>query len=176
MGRDKKYVFYGSITVEAAYLVPFLLMLIFAVMEVSFYLHDISILSSVIERNVKNYVNLTKHPYLPEEVFYCYRDINERSILSSFSFDKEREQECMQAIEQELLSSFMTLRLKSVKVNIKKKKLTAEVSVIWKTKLSILSQYLDVFGKGKKVKYCVHSTQTEDFARMLETVIGNYCE
>ena len=87
----KKMFSEGSMTVEASYVVPLVIGIIFAVMTVSFYLYDINTVHSVLNKNIEEFVNLPVHPYEKDSSFFEYASVNER-LLSIFSEDYENQE------------------------------------------------------------------------------------
>ena len=82
--KEKEKFLTASITVEASYIVPMILSIIFAIMVASFYFHDVVIARAVLEKNIEKLENAFIHPLEKDDYYYDYKAINER-FLYSFS-------------------------------------------------------------------------------------------
>ncbi len=85
MKKKEKYVT-ASITVEASYIMPIILSIIFAIMIASFYFYDAVMARAVLEKNIAKLENAFIHPLEKDDYYYDYKAINER-FLYSFSGD-----------------------------------------------------------------------------------------
>lgn len=169
--KEKEKFLTASITVEASYIVPMILSIIFAIMVASFYFHDVVIARAVLEKNIEKLENAFIHPLEKDDYYYDYKAINER-FLYSFSGDyKVQESMGIRQIEKELNASLILLHPENIKVKMKKKKLIASVELFCGIALPG-TQYLRFFGKIRKVTITISVYNQADFIRIL-TIIDN---
>ena len=162
----KKMFSEGSMTVEASYVVPLVIGIIFAVMTVSFYLYDINTVHSVLNKNIEEFVNLPVHPYEKDSSFFEYASVNER-LLSIFSEDYEnQENRGKENIKKEMERSLILLRMKSIDMKIKKGKVTAAAELCFSC-VPFGTGFLPFFGKSVHIKEEKRIVYPAEFARIL---------
>lgn len=169
--KEKEKFLTASITVEASYIVPMILSIIFAIMVASFYFHDVVIVRAVLEKNIEKLENAFIHPLEKNDYYYDYKAINERFLYSFSSDYKAQEDMGKKQIEEELSASLMLLRPENIKIQMKKKKLIASVELFSGIALPG-TQYLRFFGKVRKVAVTISVYNQADFIRIL-TIIDN---
>lgn len=159
----------ASITVEAAYIVPIILGIIFAVIIASFYFYDAVTAKAVLDKNVVRLKNVLIHPLEEEGYYYNYSAINER-FLYSFSEDY-RQQEDMgrEQIKKELEASLMLLHIQNIDMRIKKKELTASIELYYGMALPGVC-YLPFFRRVRKVSADISIYNQADFARIVTMI------
>lgn len=172
MKKEKQWIVSGSITAEASYIVPIILIIIFAVMELIFYLHDITVIPAVMEKQIQNYTGCVIHPYQDKEYFYDYANINKYGIVDLFSENKEQEMECQERILQDLSKSLMSLDIQNVEVSITNKKITAKAAVSGRIKFPLVSRYISFAEKGKIFTCTVRCIHMEDTVRIAEQFLS----
>lgn len=153
-------------TVEASYVVPLVIGIIFAVMTISFYFYDINTVHSVLNKNIEEFVNLPIHPYEEDSAFFEYASVNER-FLSIFSEDYEnQENRGKENIKKEMERSLILLRMKSIDMKIKKGKVTAEAELCFPG-VPFGAGFIPFLGKAVNIKEEKCIVYPAEFARVL---------
>ena len=151
----------ASMTVEASYIMPIILGIIFAVMAVCFYFYDVTASQAVLDRNTVKLKNIFIHPFEEKYYYYDYSLVNKR-FLYSFSKDcSEQEQMGAEQIKKELKASLMILTIQNIDVQIKNKKITATAE---------LHNILPFYRKTKNIQSCRSVYHPADFARLLARI------
>jgi len=172
MKKEKEWIVSASITVEASYIVPMILIIIFTMMELIFYLHDITVIPAIMEKQIQNYTGCIVHPYQEEEYFYDYASINKYGIVDLLSENKEQEMECQKHILQELSKSLMSLDIQNVEVSITNKKITVRATISGRMKFPLVSRYISFVEQGKIFTCAVKCIHMEDTARIAEQFLS----
>jgi hypothetical protein len=161
----------ASITVEAAYIVPIIIGIIFAIMTISFYFYDISAVQSVLNQNVHRMEKVLIHP-CDETPDFQYSAINEKFLYSTDNDYSEWEAKCKESIEKELNRSLMLLDTDNVKVKIGKKKITAEAEVFYIKNIPFVTDYISFLGTTRKMTAEEKVYNYADFVRLVDIVKG----
>lgn len=156
----------ASITVEASYIMPSMLGVIFAVMVISFYFHDAVTAKAILDRNIARLENVLIHPLEKDSYYYDYSAVNERFLDSFFGNYELQEDMEIEQIEKELNASLMLLHTRNIDVQIKNKKLAASVELFYGIALPG-TEYLPFFKKIRTVTTNVSVYNQADFIRIL---------
>lgn len=162
----KKMFSEGSMTVEASYIVPLVIGIVFAVMTVSFYFYDITTAHSVLNKNIEEFVNLPIHPYEEDSSFFEYASVNERFLLFFSEAYQNQENRGKENIKKEMERSLILLRMKSIDMKIKKGKVTAAAELSFPC-VPFGVGFIPFFGKAVNIKEEKHIVNPADFARIL---------
>lgn len=163
----KKEFVKASVTVEASYVVPIIIGIIFAVMSVSFYFYDITVTRVVLNKEAMKLENMLIHPYEKESFFYNYGAVNERFLYSFFEDYTEEEEAGENQIIKALTDSLIILRADHTEVKIKGNKITACTELYFRKQLPG-TYYIPFFKKNKKVTVDITVYNHADFARILK--------
>jgi hypothetical protein len=161
----------GSITIEAAYIVPIIIGIIFAIMTISFYFYDMSAVQSVLNQNVYKFEKILFHP-CDESLDFQYSAINKRFLYSINRDYSEWEVKCRETIEEELGKSLMLLNVDNVKVEIGKKKVTAEAEISYMKNIPFAADYIPFLKTTKKLTSEDTVYNKADFVRLVDIIKG----
>lgn len=156
----------ASVTVEASYVVPIIIGIIFAVMTVSFYFYDITTAQAVLNKEAAKLGNVLIHPYEKESFFYDYAAVNERLFYSFLGDFTEEENAGKERVIKELADSFIILQADNADVQIKGNKITVCTELSFEKQLPGM-QYIPFLKKNKKLAV-VTVYNHADFARILK--------
>lgn len=155
--RKSKYP--GSITVEAAFVMPIVLLTVFALIYLSFYLHDINRIQSVMDLAIHKAGLTVKHEADIATGRTSYNNINDRGVffLLLGSTAKEEEQ-IKNYLGQKLTTGLFLTKVRGIDVDVGKSKLSILVKT--ETKVSLPGIKFLFFPVSKKVlesEYPVHN-------------------
>ncbi len=126
----------GSITVEAAYVMPIIILILITFIYLAFYLHDICRITGEMELALHKAGVSFKHDATIKTGEVDYDEINDRGVFYRiFGSTKEKETRVNNYLKQELSEGLFLVKIKNIKVEDNKSKVT--VSVVYHTKLSI---------------------------------------
>lgn len=115
MRQKKSYT--GSITVEAAVVIPMVIVVILSFLYFTLYLHDRVVMSCTLDEALLRVNQAINQPsnYITGEVHY--EDLKKRSLLYSFEGDHSREELALkQYVKEQLETSFLISKLSTVEV------------------------------------------------------------
>jgi hypothetical protein len=140
-------------------------------MTVSFYFYDVSVVQSVLNRNVNKIEKVLLHP-CDETPDFQYSAINERFLYSIEADYSEWEENCRKTIEEELQKSFMLLNVDKVEVKIGKKKITAKAEVSCMKNIPFAANYIPFWGTAKIMTSKETVYNQADFVRLVDIIKG----
>lgn len=109
----------GSIVVEAAFVMPLLVLTIFALIYLSFYLHDYSRIAGAMDLVMQKAGVAIKHEADLDTGCVYYERINERGVFYALSGDSEAdERRITQLLEKELAGGLFISRISKVEVEL----------------------------------------------------------
>lgn len=126
----------GSITVEAAFVMPIIILTIFALIYLTFYLHDICRIQGVVDLTVHKAGLALKHDADVETGEISYEEINERGVFYQLFGDSGAEDEIRGILLKELSKGLFLVKAESIEVKDDKQKV--RISVITDTELTLL--------------------------------------
>ncbi len=109
----------GSITVEAAYILPIVILSIISLLYMAFYLHDKSTLQSMVDHMVHNASITMKHEanILIGEI--DYNNINSRGVFYKILGDTEEEEtEIVQSLQYQLSKRLLLYEVNKIEVEV----------------------------------------------------------
>jgi hypothetical protein len=116
-GVSKEDMSSGSITVEAAFVMPIVILIIFALIYLAFYLHDINKVQGVADLTLHKAALTVKHEADIATGEVTYEDINDRGIFYMLLGNTEKEEEeITELCEQELSQGLFLVKIRSIKV------------------------------------------------------------
>lgn len=148
----------GSITVEAAFVMPLVIMTIFALIYLTFYLHDVCRIQAILHKTLHKTGLVLKHDADIASGKVIYENINNRGILYLVLGDTEEAKADLEALlYQELSKGLLAMKLTEVKTEVGKFNLGASVKAEMKIKpfglKSILNRYTAIYMTDK---YPIH--------------------
>ncbi len=159
----------ASVSVEAAYIMPIILGVIFAVMTLSFYFYDVAAAQAVLDRSLEEMGNLFVHP-CKEDLFYDYGAVNER-FLNSWSQDSSKwESAWKEKIENNLSKTLILLKKSKTEIEVKKKKISAAVELSYVGSIPFIRKYIPFLGKTRKLTKTITEYHPSDFVRLISIV------
>ncbi len=160
----------GSFTVEAALVIPIIILIIFSIFYLTFYLLDKNRIQNSMNRALYRAGFITKHKsnMVTGEIYY--EDMNDRSVLYSLIGDTKEVEDDIKGYVQHCLSNGMFLtKVRDVEVDVGKFSITIQVEA--KTNHSIaLMRFLQPEGYVKfKSKFQIHDPA--DTIRISEVIL-----
>ena len=133
----------GSITVEAAFVMPVIFCVIFTLLYLAFYLHDKSKIQSTIDEALyKAGVSIKYEADIGCEEIKI-EQLMEKSIFSIITgYGEEEEIEIEEYLEDKLLKGFFLLRVSSIEVSVKRTNISIEVAAKAGNMLPLLNYLL----------------------------------
>lgn len=156
----------ASMTVEASYVVPLILGIIFAVMTMSFYLYDLNAAQAVVDKSSQKLINLAVHPYEAGSYFFDYASVNERFLCSFLETYEEKEEQEKEIVKENMEKLLILLKVKTVDVKIKKEKIVISAELCFRYAPYGFG-FLPFFGKTKEIKTEKRIYHPADFVRIL---------
>lgn len=120
----------GSLTVEAALLMPFILFVVFSLVYLAFYLHDISKIQGIVDDSLKKASFTLKHEadFVTGET--SYDNIDKRGVFYLIMGSTESEKETIQNYLQKKLSKGLFLaKITEIQTKVSKWKITITVDM-----------------------------------------------
>ena len=149
----------GNLTVEAAYILPIVIFTIFALIYLAFYLHDMCRIQGMVDKTLHIAGFTVKHEADITTGEVSYDRINDRGVfyLVVGSTEKE-EKQILKYLQQELADKLFLSKIKSVKVEVGKIKITVAVEAQTKVSLPGIKYLFDQFSYTKiEGEYPVHN-------------------
>jgi len=136
----------GSLTVEAAYILPIIIFTIFALIYLAFYLQDMCRIQGMLDKTLIKAGFAVKHEADIATGEVAYDRINDRGVfyLAVGSTEKE-EKQIQKYLQQELAEKLFLSNIKSVKVEVGKFKITLAVEANTKVSLPGIRYLFDRF-------------------------------
>ncbi len=132
----EKASFKGSITVEAAFVMPIVVLSIFALIYLAFYLHDKSRVQGVVDLALHKAALTIKHEGEFSDGKVLYENINARGVFYQFLGDKGKDREKVESyLSEELHKGLFIGEVKNIKVKISTIKITIAVEMQTKVNL-----------------------------------------
>lgn len=118
----------GSYTIEAAFIIPFILFVITALVYLGFYLHDQDKLESVINEALLSGKTLLRNEAQMETGLINYEAYNNRGILYSLQDNlQEKQEQVYNYLKSELRKGFMIAEISSIDVAVSHTKIDIQV-------------------------------------------------
>ena len=107
----------GSLTVEAACIIPIILFTIFALIYLSFYLHDICRIQGILNRTLNKTSLIAKHDSCLSTGEIYYETINQRGVFYHFINNNKDEEELIRSyLQQELSKGLFLVEVSNIQV------------------------------------------------------------
>jgi hypothetical protein len=111
----------GSLTVEAALIMPIVIFIIFAVMYLSFYLHDRCRIQGIVDRTLHKAELTLKHKADFPSGEVKFEDINDRGVFYLFFDNTKNDEENIGAyLQNELKRGLFFIKINSINVTVNK--------------------------------------------------------
>lgn len=131
----------GSITVEAAYVMPIILLTIFALIYLAFYLKDINKIQAVTDITLHKAGLTLKHNSDLVTGRVSYEKINERGILYQLMGDSENNEKAIQKyIKKQISGELFVTKVKEIKVKVNNQELIITVKANTDLSLPMLNK------------------------------------
>lgn len=133
--------FPASITVEAAFVMPLVILTIFALIYLSYYLHDVCKLQNQVDYTLHQAGISLKHEtdILTGEI--KYEDINDRGVYYLITGDAKSEGKLLQKeLEQQLSKGLLFMKVSEVMVDVGKFSLSVSINASCKVTLPIFHE------------------------------------
>lgn len=140
--QDKK-LNQANITVEAAFVFPVIIYLIFALFYLAFYLHDRCVIQGTIDKVLLRAVVAMKHDAEITTGAMDYERIKDQGILGVFDNGSEEQKKIKGYLHQELVNELFLLRLSSVEVKADQYRITVNIGAETKVKLPLFGQLFE---------------------------------
>ncbi len=132
----------ASITVEAAFVMPIVILTIFALIYLSFYLHDLCRIQGIVDVTLHKAGLILKHESELATAEIDYEYIKDQGIFDLLQEDsKESEQELYEYLQQKLSKGLFLAKIADIEAKVERSKLTVsvrtntEISIPWVRKL-----------------------------------------
>jgi hypothetical protein len=140
----------GSVTVEAALVMPLVVFIIFALLYLAFFLHDKSRIQSVVDKSLHKAALTVKHEADISSGTVYYEDINDRGVFYlPFGSTEEEKYKIWDYVSRELQSGLLTAIITNIKVNVGKFNIQITVEADMPVSLPGIRQFLKTLSKIK---------------------------
>ena len=127
---------HGSIAVEAAFVMPVVLLVIFSLIYLAFYLHDYNRIQGAVDLVIHKASIASKHDADIESGQINYEEINERGILYHLDMVlPNMEKEITGDLEQEFSKGLLITDI--INIEVKESKVKLQISVTGKARISL---------------------------------------
>jgi hypothetical protein len=170
MGKSSKYElikrfhsirnnYSGSITVEAAFVMPIVILTVFALIYLAFYLHDMNRIQSEMDLVLHKAEVTVKHEADISTGRVDYEDINDRGVFYLLVGNTSGEEEQMKAyLWQRLSSGLFLTRISQIDADVGKLKLTVSVETATRVSLpGIKYLFENIAGKILTKECSIHN-------------------
>ncbi|NLK28226.1 MAG: pilus assembly protein [Clostridiales bacterium] len=147
----------GSFTVEAALVMPMVILIIFSIFYLTFYLHDRNRIQSSIDRALYRAGFMTKHKsnMFTGEIYY--ENINDRTVLYSLVGDTgEIENDIRRYVQDSLSSGLFLSKVREVEVEVGKFSITIQIKVQTDDRIPLMKFFQPKGYERMKSKFQVH--------------------
>lgn len=153
-----KFIKQGSITVEAAFVLPFVVFAISALIYLALYLHDISLIQAAVDQSLHKSGLSVKHDADVATGEIAYENINDRGVFYlAFGDTSAEEKKLYTYLQQRLSEGLLLSRITSLKTEVGKFSLSVDVEAETKISLpgfnNLFKKYQTTIVKGE---YPVH--------------------
>lgn len=135
----------ANITVEAAFIFPVIIYLIFALFYLAFYLHDRCVIQGTTDKVLLRAVVAMKHDAEITTGAIYYERIKDQRILGVFDNGSEEQKKIKGCLQQELVNELFLLRLSSVEVKADQYRITVIIGAVTKVKLPLFGQLFECY-------------------------------
>ncbi len=169
--RKDKAMTTASITVEAAFIMPIIILTIFALIYLAFYLHDKSRIQGVIDLTLHKASMTLKHEADLSNGQVKYESIRDRGVLFLLLGDLQDEEEQLEDyVKKELSNGLFYAQIKTVDAKINKFKLTISVGMDMDINLpGINNLFQSLSGSIIKEEQAIHNPA--ESIRLMEVVL-----
>lgn len=140
--------FEGSFTLEAVFIVPIVLFILFAVIDMSFYLHDQCVLHSVSDQLVFELCHVREKETGRKEVIY--EDAQEQSSVLGLSLSREEKQRVNEVLRESLKQRLFISQYSGCEITI----LFHRLTLISIANARIPMPFLKMLLPGQEIKVC----------------------
>lgn len=134
----------ANITIEAAFVFPVIIYLIFALIYLAFYLHDRCVIQGTADKVLYSAAVAMKHDAEITTGAIDYERIKDQRILGVFDRRPEEQQiKIKGCLQQELVKKLFLLRLSSVEVKADMYRITVNIGAVTKVKLPLFGRLFD---------------------------------
>jgi hypothetical protein len=148
----------GSITVEAAFIMPIVIFTIFALLYLAFYLHDMCRIQGTMDKTLHKASLSIKHVtnFKTDEILY--EEISNRGIFYlAFGSTKEDENQIHNYLQQELAKGLFISTISRIVVDVSKTRITSAIEIETKVSLPGIKYIFDsLSNRIIKGEYPVH--------------------
>lgn len=158
LNRHEKEYCKGSITVEAAFIMPIVIFTIFALLYLSFYLHDLCRIQGTLDKTLHKAALSIKHvtDFTMDEILY--EEISDRGVFYIlFGSTKEDENQIQNYLGQELAKGLFISKINRVVVDVSKTRIKLSIEAETKVSLPEIKYIFDsLSNRIIKGEYPVH--------------------
>ncbi len=136
MEHSNRKLYAGSITVEAAFIMPIVIMIIFALLYLAFYLHDICKIRAETDLILFKTGITMKHDAAIATGEIVYDNITDRGVFYLLTGNTGKEKTAItDFLSRKLSKGLLLVNIKAVNVNVERRKVTVAVEVDTKVSL-----------------------------------------
>jgi hypothetical protein len=161
----------GSVTVEAALVMPLIVFIIFALLYLTFFLHDKSRIQNAVDKTLHKAALTVKHEADISSGEVYYEDINNRGVFYlPFGSTEEEENKIWDYVSRELQNGLLIADISNIKVNAGKFKIQITVEADMPVSLPGIRQFLKNLSRIKIVESSQIHNPTEQI-RVSEVIL-----
>lgn len=154
----KKNSFSGSLTVEAAFVMPIIIYAIFALIYLAFYLHDYCRLQGIVDKTFLKAETIMRHETNPNTGEICYEQINDRGIFYSIMGGTEEKETIQGYIKQALSQGLFLSKVTDIQTKVEDSTITILVTAEIKVTLPGVKQLFRNFSHMSiEEEYKIHN-------------------
>lgn len=118
----------GSITIEAAFIIPLVVFLMFSLIYLSFYLHDLCKIQDIINQVSHRAALMVKHDTDIASGEIAYEEINQRGVFYFLlGHTEDDEAQIRDYLRSKLSKGLFIVKIKQVEIKLTKRKLVVEI-------------------------------------------------
>lgn len=161
----------GSITVEASFILPLVILVTFALIYLSFCLHDLCRIRGVVDQTIHKAGLTCKHEVSLETGDIRYESVNNRGIFYMVAGDTEQEEKAMNYhILSKLSRGLLLSRIIAVESEVGKFSLSVSVRAKTSVNLPVFGKLFDNYSETRITgSYAVHNPA--ETLRACETIL-----